>query len=69
MSTCGRCRHFLDDAALIERTLVGLTILSSACGDTWGDQGLCAIHDQMLAPDMGCAQFAQREEREPAPTR
>lgn len=60
MSTCGHCRHFMDDPALIERTLVGLTILSSAGGDSWGDQGLCAIHEQMLTPHMTCAQLAPR---------
>lgn len=57
MRCCRTCRHFVDEPVAIERALTGLTILSSAQGDTWGDQGICRVHDQMLLPTMSCARW------------
>jgi hypothetical protein len=60
---CRDCRHFIDDAETIERELPGILALSSAAGDTRGDQGLCRIHDRLLMPHMSCDLFAERTAR------
>ena len=58
--SCGQCRYFEDRPRELERLLVGLTILSSAWGDTRGDQGLCRRHLQLLTPKLSCDLFAPR---------
>lgn len=62
---CRDCRFFLDDPAELERELVGITILSSAYGDTRGDQGLCLVHQQLLTPGLTCERFEARGARAP----
>jgi len=57
---CDGCAHFIDDPRELERSLVGLTILSSAWGDTRGDQGLCGLLDLFLRPAMSCRHFIGR---------
>jgi hypothetical protein len=57
---CGACVHFSDDPRALEQTFVGMTILSSAWGDTRGDQGLCKLHDRFLQPVMRCPAFVGR---------
>jgi hypothetical protein len=57
---CGLCRHFLDDPQALERLWPTLCILSSAYGDSRGDQGLCRLFQQMAAPRLACPQFAPR---------
>lgn len=57
---CGDCRHFIDDARELERALPGILILSSASGDTRGDQGICRIHDQFLMASAYCPKFQPR---------
>jgi hypothetical protein len=57
---CGRCVFFVDDPRELERRLTGLTILSSAWGDTRGDQGLCELHHRLLQPAMICRRFVDR---------
>jgi hypothetical protein len=47
----------VDDPQLLERELTGLTVLSSAQGDSWGNQGICRLHRQMLLPTMICNQY------------
>jgi hypothetical protein len=58
---CGRCAHFVDEPRALERSLVGLAILSSAWGDSRGDQGLCELHDLFLQPVMTCSRFVSRK--------
>ncbi len=57
---CAACAHFVDDPRELERRLTGLTILSSAWGDTRGDQGLCEAHALFLQPVMTCPRFVGR---------
>jgi len=65
--TCRTCLYFGDDADMLERQLVGITILSSAWGDTRGDQGMCALHRQFAAPDLSCPSFTARNAESTAP--
>ncbi len=58
---CRYCRHFVDDAVSLERLLPGLSALSSAQGDTWGDQGICMLHERLLLPTMTCERFEARK--------
>jgi len=57
---CRRCRYFVDDPHAVEQAFVGLTILSSAWGDTRGNQGLCIVHQQFLTPKLTCNHFTIR---------
>ena len=57
MTTCKSCRYFLDDSEVLERWFTGLTILSSAYGDTWGDQGVCLVHERLLTPTSSCSRY------------
>ena len=57
---CAGCAHLEDDPKRLERTLPGLLILSSAHGDSRGDQGLCEVHDTLVTPDMTCDAFLAR---------
>ena len=54
---CANCAHFLDDPRQLEVELPGLTILSSAYGDTRGDQGLCRWHQRLITPGLTCEAF------------
>jgi hypothetical protein len=60
LERCGCCAHFVDDPRELERSLPGITILSSAWGSTRGDQGLCGLHDRFLQPVMSCPRFVER---------
>jgi len=55
---CANCREFVDDPVRIEAELPGITILSSAYGDTRGDQGLCSLHQQLVTPGLTCSAFS-----------
>ncbi|RLB52682.1 MAG: hypothetical protein DRI34_14380 [Deltaproteobacteria bacterium] len=55
VSTCAGCRYFLDDAEQLEREFPGILILSSAGGDTRGDQGLCRLHEKWVLPRFTCS--------------
>jgi len=57
---CGNCRHFIDDSVAFERELPGILALSSAAGDTRGDQGLCRVHSRLLTPGLTCERFQAR---------
>ena len=57
---CGSCEHFIDDPADFERAFPGILILSSGQGDSRGNQGLCRVHERMLAPDASCERFEPR---------
>ena len=54
---CTACAHLMDDAAKLESVFPGLLILSSAQGDSRGDQGLCRLHDTLVVPTMTCESF------------
>ena len=56
-SVCANCAEFLDDPKQLESELPGITILSSAYGDTRGDQGLCCRHQRLVTPNLTCAAF------------
>ena len=54
---CRDCRHFLGASRELEAELPGLTILSSAYGDSMGDQGLCRLHQQLVPARHTCSDF------------
>jgi hypothetical protein len=49
--------YLVQDAAEFESTLPGILILSSGQGESRGDQGLCQIHERLVAPEMTCGRF------------
>lgn len=55
--TCSECTHFADDPVEFERSLPGILILSSGHSDARGNQGICRLHEQMVAPQMFCPRF------------
>jgi hypothetical protein len=61
---CANCCEFVNDPRRIERELPGLGILSSAHGDTLGDQGLCSLHQQLVTPNLTCSAFRDLREYE-----
>ena len=56
-SVCANCAEFLDEPKQLESELPGITILSSAYGDTRGDQGLCCRHQRLVTPNLTCTAF------------
>lgn len=52
---CETCRFFENDPTTLEKTLKGLTILSSAYGSACRGAGLCSMHDLFLHPLQSCA--------------
>jgi hypothetical protein len=54
---CRECHHFLGSSRELESQLPGLTILSSAYGDSMGDQGLCRLHERLVPPRHTCPDF------------
>jgi hypothetical protein len=58
---CRGCRHFLGASRELEVELPGLTILSSAYGDSMGDQGLCRHHERLVPPGHTCPEFKGTE--------
>jgi hypothetical protein len=58
---CRDCHHFLGSSRELEAELPGLTILSSAYGDSMGDQGLCRYHERLVPPGYTCPEFESKE--------
>jgi hypothetical protein len=58
---CRGCHHFLGRSRELEAELPGLTILSSAFGDSMGDQGLCRLHERLVPPGHTCPEFKAME--------
>lgn len=61
-TTCAWCGHLLDDPVEFENALPGILILSSGQGESRGDQGMCRIHQQLVAPSMRCDHFQPRSD-------
>ncbi len=61
-TTCGGCRHFVDDPAELERALTGILILSSTYGSTRGRAGICGVTGRFHDPLVACDEFAARED-------
>jgi hypothetical protein len=57
---CGNCARLVDDPTELERLLPGLLALSSAQGDSWGDQGICTVHGRLVTPELTCEDYAPR---------
>jgi hypothetical protein len=57
---CIGCAHLVDDGATLESTFPALLILSSAHGESRGDQGLCRLHDTLVTPELTCDSFLAR---------
>ena len=60
--SCARCSYLLDDPGEFENALPGILILSSGQGESRGDQGMCRIHQQLVAPSMRCDHFQPRSD-------
>ena len=58
---CRDCHHFLGASRELEVELPGLTILSSAYGDSMGDQGLCLHHERLVPPRHTCSDFKAQQ--------
>jgi len=56
-TVCANCAEFMDEPRQLESELPGITILSSAYGDTRGDQGLCRRHQRLVTPGLTCEAF------------
>lgn len=56
-AVCAHCAEFMDEPAQLEVELPGMNILSSAYGDTRGDQGLCRRHQRLVTPLLTCNAF------------
>jgi hypothetical protein len=54
---CRNCAHFRNDAHYLESVLKGLTSLSSGCGSTRGEDGLCLRHDRFSSASSSCREF------------
>jgi hypothetical protein len=57
-AVCGNCLHFQNDPTIIEKTLPGLTCLSSGFGSVRAQDGLCNRHDLYLSNSDSCADYA-----------
>jgi glutamate racemase len=57
-SICLACRHFENDAAVLERALPGIAVLSSARAASRADDGLCRHHDRHVPATARCTAFA-----------
>ncbi len=60
---CRHCRYFGNDPAYLERSLPGLTGLSSGYGSTRSDDGICVRHNLYLRADASCAEFSPHDRR------
>lgn len=58
MTSCGTCRHFLDDRAAIEAAIPGLTVFGSAYASVTAGDGICRLHDTCITRRDGCADHA-----------
>jgi hypothetical protein len=54
---CGKCVHFQNNPAILEKTFPGLTSLSSGFGSVRAQDGLCNRHDLYLSNFDGCGDF------------
>jgi hypothetical protein len=58
-AACAACRHFLADAAALERFFPGLTAMSSAYSAARADTGLCRIHNTFRRSADSCRDYEQ----------
>ena len=61
--TCQNCIHFVDDPAVIEAEIPGLTSFGSAYSSARGHAGICREFDRFLDPEAAynCPSFEARE--------
>jgi hypothetical protein len=62
--TCQDCVHFVDDPAVIEAEIPGLTSFGSAYSSARGYAGICREFDRFLDPESAhnCPSFMAREQ-------
>ena len=60
--TCQHCAHFVDDPAVIESEIPGLTSFGSAYSSARGHAGICREHDRFMDPmrALDCPSFEAR---------
>jgi hypothetical protein len=58
-AACAACRHFLADAAALERFFPGLTAMSSAYSAARADTGLCQIQNAFRRSTDCCRDYEQ----------
>ena len=60
--TCQHCAHFIDDPAVIEAEIPGLTSFGSAYSSARGHAGICREFDRFMDPLMAreCPSFEAR---------
>ena len=61
--TCQQCAHFVDDPAVIEAEIPGLTSFGSAYSSARGHAGICREFDRFLDPLLAqdCPSFTARD--------
>ena len=56
-ATCGRCAHFQNDPAAMEKAFPGLSVMSSGFASVRAQDGLCRRHDIYLSAWDSCPSF------------
>ena len=56
-AACGRCAHFENDPAALERAFPGLASMGSGYASVRAQDGLCRRHDLYLSARDRCASF------------
>ncbi len=59
-ATCGRCAHFQNDPAALEKTYPGLTAMSSGYASVRAQDGICDYHGIYLSARDSCPSFLVR---------
>ncbi|WP_315760260.1 hypothetical protein [Sphingomonas sp. Y38-1Y] len=60
MTRCAECRWFEGRAERLEKAIGGLGVLSSATASVRGDDGLCGLHDVLVASIGRCERLLHR---------
>jgi hypothetical protein len=59
LPSCGRCKHFQNDASEVEAALPGLSSLSSAYAAVRCSDGICTVHERYVAASSICPAFEE----------
>jgi hypothetical protein len=59
--TCQKCIHFQNHPTIIEKTYLGLTIMSSGFASVRDDDGICNLHQLYLSARDSCQHFELNE--------
>jgi hypothetical protein len=66
--SCGSCRHFDNSPASFEQAFPGLVSFSSGSASVRGQDGICVLHERLVAARSGCKQHNPAVAQEAAPS-